>query len=146
MLVKVYKNTENPKKVVKTLGTPIQIDATIKDPLEIINPVFYVNYNSSILDCNYLEANGRFFFMNSEVEPGGAMRLQCSEDFLMSWKGGSVSNPGILESPCICSRNENSYDSAFPDPRYPTLQRKMIETKSLFTLGNDDSIIFAFIE
>lgn len=140
MLVKVYQNNDNPKKVVKTLGTPIQIDATIKDPLEIINPEFFVVYNASLLSYNYLEANGRYFYMRPEVDPGGSMRLHCSEDFLMSWSSG------ILDSPCVCARSATKYNGFIDDPRYPVLKRQTIECKKIFELSNDDTEVLAYVE
>lgn len=140
MQVKVYQVNDNPKKLQKTLGTAITISATIKDPLEIINPEFYVNYNSSILSCNYLEANGRYFYMRPEVDPGGSMRLHCNEDFLMSFASG------ILNSPCVCARSKVKYNGFIDDPRYPVLKRQVIECKKIFELSNDDTEVLAYVE
>lgn len=140
MQITLYKCADDPKKIDKTISDSQVITVQAKEPIDIMQPEFYLNYNSALLDHNYLQAFGKYYFAKYQVEPGGSMRIKCFEDVLFTFKAG------ILAAPCICARNTNQYNSAFPDSRYRTIQRKVIETKLLFTLDNDDYIIFGFVE
>lgn len=67
MNVKLYNLSINPIIVDKTLGTPVSKTAVIKDILDVLNPVFELDYDSSILSCNYMYVQdlGRYYFINN---------------------------------------------------------------------------------
>lgn len=140
--VKCYKYSGNPKRINKDglLQNEITLNCSVKEVLDIMNPVFYVEYDSRLLFYNYVSANGRFYFMRPEVDPGGAMRLHCSEDVLYTWKAG------VLAAPCVCARSKAKYNGAIDDPRYPVLKRSKIESWKLFEISNDDQIVLAYVE
>lgn len=141
MTITAYKCNDDPKTVSKTLSAAQQFaDVRPIEPVDIMNPNFLMNYRAELLSYNYMYAFGRYYFMRATVEPAGAMRLICSEDVLYTHAAG------ILAAPCICARNTSQYNSGFPDGKYRTYQRKIIETKWLFDIPNDDNIIFGFVE
>lgn len=67
MNVKLYNLSINPIIVDKTLGIPVSKTAVIKDTLDVLNPVFELDYDSSILSCNYMYVQdlGRYYFINN---------------------------------------------------------------------------------
>lgn len=140
MQITLYKCADDPKKIDKTISDSQVITVQAKDPIDIMQPEFYLNYNSALLDHNYLQAFGKYYFAKYQVEPGGSMHIRCMEDVLYTFRAG------IMAAPCICARNTSRYNSGFPDSRYRTYQRKVIETQFLFEISNDDSIIFGFVE
>lgn len=91
MSIKIGTSTENPDKANKS---PVWYNSgqtfTIK-PTSIINnlnPVFIIDYNSSLLDCNYVscETLGRNYFITRiSVDTAQTMRIECTVDYLSSW-------------------------------------------------------------
>ena len=140
MVVTAYYCADDPRKIKKTLTSGLQVNVTVKEPLDVMDPVFYVNYNSELESRNYLQAMGRSYFMRAETEPGGAMRLRCWEDVLYS------NYAGILAAECICARNVNKWDMWQADNRFKILQEKNIATWDLGGIGEGDVCILGFIE
>lgn len=140
--LKCYKYSGNPKRINKDglLTGEKTKTCTVKEILNIMNPVFYLEYDPDLLTYNYCSAFGRYYFMKPEVDPGGSMRLHCVEDYLYSWKAG------ILASPCVCARSGAKYNGFIDDPRYPVLKRQKIETEKLFDISNNDIVVLAYIE
>lgn len=118
----------------------VTLTVRAKEPLDVMAPNFYLEYNAAYLIYNYCAAFGRYYFMEPATEPGGSMRLQCREDVLMSHASQ------ILSAGCIAARNTTQYNSDFNDPRYTTLQKQEVETKLLFQFPDDDAIIMAVVE
>lgn len=132
--------TDDARKISKNVTGQKTISCTIKENLDLHDPIFYVNYDASIIDYNYCMANGKSYFMKIQTEPGGAMRLICTEDVLNSFA------TGILNAKATALRSYSQYDGKFNDPKYPVIQRKSIETVPLFKMSESESIIFGWIE
>lgn len=140
MQITLYKCADDPKKIDKILTEAQTITVNAKEPIDIMQPEFYLNYSAALLGFNYLQAFGKYYFAKFQVDPGGSMHIRCMEDVLYTFRAG------IIAAPCICARNTSKYNSGFPDSRYRTYQRKVIETQWIFDLPNDDAIIFGFVE
>lgn len=132
--------TDDARKISKTMSSAVSKTVRVKEPLDIMAPVFLLEYNATYLSYNYCSAFGRYYFMESATEPGGLMRLQCREDVLASHADQ------ILAAKCIAARNTTQYNSDFNDPRYTTLQRQKVEVKFLFQFPEDDTIIVGVVE
>lgn len=95
-------------------GTPI--NCSVYHECSIMSPVFLLEYNSSLVNYNYLkvESWGRYYFiMDMTVAPGGRIYLTCSEDVLMSNKDA------ILKLNTQVVRNEKTRNKLIVDNRYP---------------------------
>lgn len=144
MTIIVYNYNDDPRRLDKTnYFTAVQTHTATaaNDEIDIITPQILVHANQ--ITGNYAKINdlgGYYWIKEKTVVRQGLTLLSLKRDPAMTFLSG------ILNAPCICARNQNSYDSAFPDNRYPVIQRKTIETKALYTLGNSDSIVFAFVE
>lgn len=132
--------TDDARKISKTMSSAVSKTVRVKEPCDVMAPVFLLEYNSAYLAYNYCSAFGRYYFMEPATEPGGLMRLQCREDVLMSHASQ------ILAAGCIAARNTTQYNSDFNDPRYTTFQKQEVETKLLFQFPDDDAIIMAVVE
>ena len=94
MTINIGTITENVNKVNKspvwyTGESETAYSFTIK-PTSIINqvnPVVIIDYNSALLNCNYVscETLGRKYFARISVDTAQTMRLECSVDVLSSW-------------------------------------------------------------
>lgn len=93
--INIGTTTENVDKVNKspvwyTGGGETAYPFIIK-PTSIINnlnPVFIIDYNSALLDCNYVscETLGRkYFITHIGVDTAQTMRIECAVDVLSSW-------------------------------------------------------------
>lgn len=132
--------TDDARRIQKTMQNAVTLTVRAKEPLDVMAPNFYLEYNAAYLNYNYCSAFGRYYFMEPATEPGGSMRLQCREDVLMTHAGQ------ILAADAIAARNTSVYNSSFNDPRYTTFQQQAVETKLLFSFPDDDAIILACVE
>lgn len=92
------------------------INCSVYHECSIMSPVFLLEYNSSLVNYNYLkvESWGRYYFiMDMTVAPGGRIYLTCSEDVLMSNKDA------ILKLNAQIVRNEKTRNKLIVDNRYP---------------------------
>lgn len=67
MTVTLYQVSINPIVVDKSLGTGTDKTCTIKDTLDIINPVIELDYDATILSKNYMYISdlGRYYFIRN---------------------------------------------------------------------------------
>lgn len=82
----------------------------------VVNPVFILEYNATILTSNYLfvPSWGRYYHIKDvELTPAGRMFVSCLEDVLMSNKDA------ILNLDCNIVRNENKRNKLLYDGKYP---------------------------
>lgn len=80
--------TRDDKRALHKSWSGFDITVQLKQPCNILNPVFILGYNSSIVSANYLycaEFNRYYFIDNINLMPGHRMELQCSVDVLMSY-------------------------------------------------------------
>lgn len=104
MILSLYTNksaTNYLNKNIEQLGTSKSID--IYDNVNIINPVFIINYNTSFLNCNYCYVNelNRYYYVDISLDSAKRMILNCAVDVLMSFKND------ILNSDCTVIRSES---------------------------------------
>lgn len=88
-----------------TWGNDINCD--IYRECNMMNPVFLLSYNQSIVSDNYLkvESWGRYYYIQEvTLAPGGRMYFTCAEDVLMSNKDK------ILALNAYSSRSESSVE------------------------------------
>lgn len=83
----VYKEFDN------TQGTWHEIvDAAVYQACSMMTPEFVVNFNASLLRCNYVvtynnEFGNRCYFIKEHVVlPGGRLVVRCAIDVLYTWR------------------------------------------------------------
>lgn len=101
------------RKVNKTL-TKIGTQKTIRiyDSIDIISPVFVLDYNADLLTANYLYCGNlaRYYFINNiTLDIGKRMYISCSEDVLMTFR------TQLLNCECCVMRNENALGEVVDD-------------------------------
>lgn len=113
MNVTLYKTSDDMRKVNKTLTTiGTQKTLTIYDSIDIISPVFVLDYNANLLTANYLYCGNlaRYYFINDiTLDSGKRMYISCSEDVLMTYK------TQLLNCECCVMRNENALGEVVDD-------------------------------
>lgn len=83
MQIEISKIAEDQRVIYKHPADTITISAEIKEDVQIFRPVFYIVYNSMILDqnYNYVHAFGRYYFVTDiTVTTGGSIRIACKMD------------------------------------------------------------------
>jgi len=113
MNVTLYKTSDDMRKVNKTLTTiGTQKTLTIYDSIDIISPVFVLDYNADLLTANYLYCGNlaRYYFINNiTLDSGKRMYISCSEDVLMTFR------TQLLNCECCVMRNENALGEVVDD-------------------------------
>ena len=114
MTITIGRISDDRRKLHKSF-TGADITAQLKQPCDVLNPVFIISYSNNYITCNYVHVSdfGRYYFINNiNLLPGNRAELSCSVDVLMSYSnqiGGLTVN---------VSRQENIVEPYLPDTSY----------------------------
>lgn len=130
MQIEISKIAEDPRMLYKHPADTITISAEIKEDVQIMRPVFYIVYNSTIVDqhYNYVHAFGRYYFItDTAVTTGGSMRISCKMDVLYTYADQ------IVQCPIVAERSSNNFNAFIQDNerrfyQYTNNQYKVIGT------------------
>lgn len=84
----LYTTADDPRKVTKTLTQITTVSINPTGSIDILNPVFIINYNASYLAANYCycAALSRYYFIDDmSLEIGKQIKIQASVDVLMTY-------------------------------------------------------------
>ena len=122
--VNFYTSTANPKKLDKTgditiIGTAKTINA--KHQIDIISPVFTVDYNADLLAANYcyIAEYGRYYFCTIATDTAQKITATCTVDPLFSFA------TAIKNCPCTVVRSESAGVNNVIDNKLPIDSRKI---------------------
>ena len=106
MTITLYTVSDDPRVLNKTLGSAITTAKTLSiyDSIDIVSPVFVLDYNANIVNATYLycEELHRYYFINGiSLDKGTRMILSCSIDVLMTYKNQ------LVNCKCCVLRNEH---------------------------------------
>lgn len=107
--IKLYKVTDDPLALNKTLDRPLELNCDIYDNIDVENPVFIIdNIDHSVLEYNYVyfPTFGRYYFATIEIDQHKAY-VRCQSDVLMSF--------GIADTTQHVIRQENEELSMIVD-------------------------------
>lgn len=101
-------NNQDPRTIPKVIAVQIDKAAELKDPTNLIDPVFFVEYDAEILQMNYCCFNAsntpttqsvdRFYFIKSiDMAPGHQLAIVCHEDVLATYSGAILNSKGVIE-------------------------------------------------
>lgn len=121
--VKFYTCTANPKKLDKSgditlIGTQKTVNA--KHQIDIISPIFTVDYNADLLAANYcyIAAYNRYYFCSVATDTAQKITVSCTVDPLYSFA------TAIKNCPCTVVRAELGAPTHIIDNKYPIHQNK----------------------
>lgn len=111
MIITIGRTSDDRRQLNKSF-TGSDITAQLKQPCDVLNPVFLISYSNDYITCNYVHVSdfGRYYFINNiNLLPGNRAEISCSVDVLMSWQAG------IKSVKTLISRQENAGLSTIPD-------------------------------
>lgn len=116
--VSFYTSTANPKKLDKSgditiIGTAKTLH--VKHKIDMLNPVFDVDYNSLFLPANYvyIAEFGRYYFCTIATDTAQKITVSCTVDPLFSFA------TAIKNCPCTVVRSEKAGITYVPDNKLP---------------------------
>jgi len=88
-------------------------DVTIKDQCDLIDPVIYLNASTSIINCNYMQAFDRYYFIREKtLIKGDLYAIHAHEDVLYTYNSQIRTQEGVI------ARQENKYNLYLDDEKY----------------------------
>lgn len=126
MTVYLYNVSINPIVLNKNIGTGDQYSCTIKDNLDVLNPVLELDFNSSTLSKNYMYIPdlGRFYFITSIEIINHVIIVRGHVDVLKTY------NTQIRSGKCTATRS-NKKNLTIPDTMVITLPTEKIQYRKL---------------
>lgn len=140
MTINLYKISADPRALDKITGvspvneTPITVDPT--ERVNILNPVFIINYDETLMTCNYLYCDtfDRYYYINgAAVNIAHRLELACSVDVRQSFAAAIKASKGV-----ILRATSKGAPTRYPDsklPVYPT--GKIITSIELPEINNE---------
>lgn len=139
MTLTFYKNASDPRTVTKSITSLGAIDdCTMREDLDIENPVFRVATAAIPNDFNYCycDFTKRYYYCDApKWIRAGLVEISCKVDVLMSFSNG------IKALTATVARNENISNGYLIDGNYKALNYKNIVTKKFPSGVDGDSII-----
>lgn len=140
MTINLYKISADPRALDKITGvspvneTPITVEPT--ERVNILNPVFIINYDETLMTCNYLYCDtfDRYYYINgAAVNTAHRLELACSVDVRQSFAAAIQNSKGI-----ILRATSKGSPTKFPDSKLPVNPtEKIITSIELPELNNE---------
>lgn len=126
MTVKLYTLNINPIVVNKTLNTPTDYTCTIKDDMDILNPVLELAFDASILSKNYMYIQdlGRYYFITNIQIDGPRIIITGHVDVLKTY------STAIKSGNCTATRS-NYKNKNIPETLALKLPQNRIQYRKL---------------
>lgn len=116
----LYKNSDEPNKVSKSLSDAQQLSIAIKDDLDVQHPVFTLSGNYS--DFNYMFLKDKYYYVDCSLLPGNLTEVIGKVDVLMTYNNQIRSHTAVIE------RNANVYNKYLNDVSFKTYAYKNTRT------------------
>ena len=143
MNIKLLSYSEPKKSVKKTYTTWATLTGSMRDTLNVVEPVFLVQAETKYDNSNavYCDELGRYYFITGkEWIRTGLLAITCHVDALVTYRTDLLNNSGII------SRNSNLFNGYLPDNKqklfaYDKMQIKvfpretLVDTNVLITVG-----------
>ena len=114
MNIKLLTYSEPKKSVKKNYSTLATLTGTMRDALDVVEPVFLVQATTQYDNANavYCDELGRYYFITGkEWIRTGLLAIACHVDALVTYRTDLLNNSGII------SRNSNLFNGYLPDNR-----------------------------
>ena len=143
MNIKLLTYSEPKKSVKKSYTTWATLTGTMRDALDVVEPVFLVQATTEYDKANalYCEELDRYYFITGkDWIRTGLLAITCHVDALITYRADLLNNSGII------SRNSNLFNGYLSDNRqklfaYDKIQIKafprgiLTDTNVLITVG-----------
>lgn len=97
--ITICNNSSDPKYLNKTITDIATVNINPNGSIDIINPIFIIDYNVNFINANYCKANflGRNYFIDDiAIAPGKTMALSCTIDVLTTYKDQILNSIGLI--------------------------------------------------
>ena len=144
MDVYIYKNTDDKRKLNKTLSVQRSVIADIKGTCSITAPTLILSYQGVDFNYIFVPTWSRYYFVTDiAVTTGGRVEVRCKVDVLMS------NNSTIRSLTALIARNENTEFTYLTDEQVMITTDKKLEiiefTGSVINIDNASSATTNFI-
>lgn len=128
--VYLYHNASNPHVFDKVLSGATEVTCDFKNPVDVENPVVYINASGDYATYNYMyiPSFGRYYDCKAVGGTSHTVTFECTSDPLMSFK------TQIRAAKATIARNPWNYDLYVPDPNLPIESRTL---KATFKFPNN---------
>lgn len=116
--ITLYNNNSDPLEMNKNLATIGTYSCELKSPVDEEKPEIKISGANLNANYCYIPTMGRYYFLTPITQNNSITVYQGLSDPLMSFK------TGILNAPCVVSRNAWHWDLYLPDGRLPIESRK----------------------
>lgn len=126
MTVTFYQLSINPIVLNKTVGTGTDKSCVVKDNLNVLNPIFELDFDSSILSKNYMYVQdlGRYYFITSIEIINHVIIVRGHVDVLKTY------NSQIRSGKCTATRS-NKKNLTIPDTMVISLPTEKIQYRKI---------------
>ena len=119
----IYNNSSEIITLDKSLTTVLSCTLSLKEDVDIENPIVYINTSTDITKCNYMKLGNRYYFAHVEMLTGGDMyKVIGKTDPLTTFKDQ------IRNQTAIIGRNQNSYNRFLQDNRVKLNAYEQVKT------------------
>lgn len=128
MIATFYTCNDDPRKVDKTLSQMKSKPVAIYNACDIITPTLYLDYDSELLNCNYMyldEWETYYFIRNYSVDNGKRMYINAELDECYTYRDQIKACAGTA------IRNESVGINYVPDPSLPLMPAKNYFTSTI---------------
>lgn len=126
MNIKLLSYSQPKNSVKKSYTTRANLTGSMRDTLNVVNPVFLVQATDQYDKANavYCEELDRYYFITGkEWVRTGLLAISCHVDVLVTYQGDIWNNSGII------SRNSNLFNGYLPDNKQKVFQYDKIQIK-----------------
>lgn len=125
MLINFYNNKSQNNVLKKDIELIRgNVNANPYDNITITNPIIVVDYNSDLINCNYLYIPDfkRYYYAIATVSPAQKITYVCKCDVLMSWGDMILNSKG-----CIMRTASISHGTFIQDDKFPVSNERFIQ-------------------
>lgn len=126
--IELYVNSSENNRLVKDIGSKIDLTGTLRSDCSIIDPIIQVTGSAATLSgYNYMRiaSFGRYYYIRNIISVRtNLIELHCHCDVLMSF------STGILENEAILKRSESEWNTYLNDGVFKFYQNPMVVTKA----------------
>lgn len=126
MNIKLLSYPQPKNSVKKSYTTWANLTGSMRDSLNVVNPVFLVQATEQYDKANavYCEELDRYYFITGkEWIRTGLLAISCHVDVLVTYQGDIWNNSGII------SRNSNLFNGYLPDNKQKVFQYDKMQIK-----------------
>lgn len=146
MYITIGQTSDDRRKIQKSFANTTSVSVQLKQPCDLLHPVFMLTWSSSYIHANYLNAPdlGRYYYIdNVTLLTGSRAELHCSVDVLMSYAAE------ILNLDVYVTRNQAERNKLVVDDKYPAEIMSTLTTikfnSSPFNVSNGFNIVMTVI-